>query len=250
MRRHHTTQRTQPCRHPARVTGVHGKNAARTPRHGGSYARRMTPERRSRTASLEERLAAMRVRSEKLPGGPLIRQVLENERELGGGLIAGGVAFRIFLWLLRRSGSSQPQFSPSGASRIPMASNRPPAVSASAQQPLTPPPKRSSTASEARCSFCSSGSSSLRGSRSVPSGRCSWPTHSRGICRRRGSAARSTSSRSSTRSISWRSSLRPAKPGSRPRSAAPRCSESRSRSHSRLRSRSLRCGCSPTAQRT
>ena len=60
----------------------------------------MTPERRSRTAGLEERLAAMRVRSEKLPGGPLVREVLENERELGGGLIAGGVAFRIFLWLV------------------------------------------------------------------------------------------------------------------------------------------------------
>jgi uncharacterized BrkB/YihY/UPF0761 family membrane protein len=60
----------------------------------------MTPERRSRTAGLEERLAAMRVRSETLPGGPLVREVLENERELGGGLIAGGVAFRIFLWLV------------------------------------------------------------------------------------------------------------------------------------------------------
>jgi uncharacterized BrkB/YihY/UPF0761 family membrane protein len=29
-----------------------------------------------------------------------VREVLENERDLGGGLIAGGVAFRIFLWLV------------------------------------------------------------------------------------------------------------------------------------------------------
>jgi uncharacterized BrkB/YihY/UPF0761 family membrane protein len=57
-------------------------------------------EQRSRTAALAERLAAARARSEKLPGAPLVQEVLQNERELGGGLIAGGVAFRIFLWLV------------------------------------------------------------------------------------------------------------------------------------------------------
>jgi uncharacterized BrkB/YihY/UPF0761 family membrane protein len=35
-----------------------------------------------------------------LPGGSLAREVLETERDLGGGLIAGGVAFRVFLWLV------------------------------------------------------------------------------------------------------------------------------------------------------
>ena len=45
-------------------------------------------------------MEVLRARSERLPGAPLVREVLENERELGGGLIAGGVAFRIFLWLV------------------------------------------------------------------------------------------------------------------------------------------------------
>jgi membrane protein len=35
-----------------------------------------------------------------LPGAPLLREVMQSERELGGGLIAGGVAFRVFLWLV------------------------------------------------------------------------------------------------------------------------------------------------------
>jgi uncharacterized BrkB/YihY/UPF0761 family membrane protein len=60
----------------------------------------MQSKDRSRTAALAERLAAVRARSEKLPGAPLVREVLQTERELGGGLIAGGVAFRIFLWLV------------------------------------------------------------------------------------------------------------------------------------------------------
>jgi uncharacterized BrkB/YihY/UPF0761 family membrane protein len=60
----------------------------------------MQSEQRSRTAALAERLAAVRARGEALPGAPLVREVLQNERELGGGLIAGGVAFRIFLWLV------------------------------------------------------------------------------------------------------------------------------------------------------
>jgi uncharacterized BrkB/YihY/UPF0761 family membrane protein len=60
----------------------------------------MQSKPRARTAALAERLAAVRARSERLPGAPLVQEVLQNERELGGGLIAGGVAFRIFLWLV------------------------------------------------------------------------------------------------------------------------------------------------------
>jgi uncharacterized BrkB/YihY/UPF0761 family membrane protein len=60
----------------------------------------MGTERRSRTEALAERVAAARGQVETLPGAPLVREVLETERELGGGLIAGGVAFRIFLWLV------------------------------------------------------------------------------------------------------------------------------------------------------
>jgi uncharacterized BrkB/YihY/UPF0761 family membrane protein len=57
-------------------------------------------EPESRTADLAERLTAMRGRVETLPGAPFVREVVESEHELGGGLIAGGVAFRIFLWLV------------------------------------------------------------------------------------------------------------------------------------------------------
>ena len=60
----------------------------------------MSTEPPSRTAALAARLAAIRAHSEKLPGAPFVREVLQNERDLGGGLIAGGVAFRIFLWLV------------------------------------------------------------------------------------------------------------------------------------------------------
>jgi uncharacterized BrkB/YihY/UPF0761 family membrane protein len=56
--------------------------------------------RPSRTAALAARLTAARARAETLPGGSLVREIAESERELGGGLIAGGVAFRVFLWLV------------------------------------------------------------------------------------------------------------------------------------------------------
>ncbi len=55
---------------------------------------------RSRTAALAERLEVLRARSETLPGAPLVIEVARRERDIGGGLIAGGVAFRIFLWLV------------------------------------------------------------------------------------------------------------------------------------------------------
>jgi uncharacterized BrkB/YihY/UPF0761 family membrane protein len=54
----------------------------------------------SHKEALAERVASARERVEAMPGGPLVREVVETERDLGGGLIAGGVAFRIFLWLV------------------------------------------------------------------------------------------------------------------------------------------------------
>jgi uncharacterized BrkB/YihY/UPF0761 family membrane protein len=59
----------------------------------------MGSEERSRSAALAGRLAELGRRGEQLPGAPLVREVLENERRLGGPLLAGGVAFRMFLWL-------------------------------------------------------------------------------------------------------------------------------------------------------
>jgi uncharacterized BrkB/YihY/UPF0761 family membrane protein len=56
--------------------------------------------RRARTAALAQRLQAMRSRSETAPGMPVVLEALRRERELGGGLIAGGLAFRLFLWLV------------------------------------------------------------------------------------------------------------------------------------------------------
>jgi uncharacterized BrkB/YihY/UPF0761 family membrane protein len=60
----------------------------------------MDTRRRSRTEAFAERVATARGQVETLPGAPLVREVLETERDLGGGLIAGGVAFRVFLWLV------------------------------------------------------------------------------------------------------------------------------------------------------
>lgn len=54
----------------------------------------------SRKETLAERVATARERVEAMPGAPLVREVVETEHDLGGGLIAGGVAFRIFLWLV------------------------------------------------------------------------------------------------------------------------------------------------------
>lgn len=49
---------------------------------------------------LAGRLEAIRTHSEALPSAPLVIEVARRERSLGGGLIAGGVALRIFLWLV------------------------------------------------------------------------------------------------------------------------------------------------------
>jgi uncharacterized BrkB/YihY/UPF0761 family membrane protein len=56
--------------------------------------------RRPSRDAVAARLAAARGRAETLPGGRLVVEVVERERDLGGGLIAGGVAFRVFLWLV------------------------------------------------------------------------------------------------------------------------------------------------------
>jgi SMP-30/Gluconolactonase/LRE-like region len=56
--------------------------------------------RPSRTAALAARLTVAREHAERLPGASIVRDAFEQERELGGGLIAGGVAFRVFLWLV------------------------------------------------------------------------------------------------------------------------------------------------------
>jgi len=83
---------------PSRVVVLNGR-----PGGGVAYVKRrlrVQAKHQSRTAALAERLATVRARSETLPGAPLVREVLQSERELGGGLIAGGVAFRIFLWLV------------------------------------------------------------------------------------------------------------------------------------------------------
>jgi uncharacterized BrkB/YihY/UPF0761 family membrane protein len=57
-------------------------------------------EERSRTASLAERLATARARAETLPGAPLVLEVIGRERRVAGGLLAGGVAYRVFLWVV------------------------------------------------------------------------------------------------------------------------------------------------------
>ena len=50
--------------------------------------------------ALAARAEVLRRRAERLPGAPLVVEVLETERRLGGVLIEAGVAFRFFLWLV------------------------------------------------------------------------------------------------------------------------------------------------------
>lgn len=54
----------------------------------------------SRKEALARRLEPVRRRGEELPGAPLALGALRRERELAGELLAGGVAFRVFLWLV------------------------------------------------------------------------------------------------------------------------------------------------------
>jgi hypothetical protein len=167
----------------------------------------MQSEHRSRTAVLAERLASARARSEKLPGAPLVREVLQNERELGGGLIAGGVAYRIFLWLvpfglvvaavLSFWRESDPDGLETAARRF--------GVGAAAAQAASEAVQISDRNVVLVLVF---GLALLAWSRSAPFGRSSWPTHWPGNWSRRGSAGRSASSRSSTGSFSWPSSRR------------------------------------------
>lgn len=60
----------------------------------------MKSDGQSRTGALAERLTAIREQSRHLPGAPVVEEAIRSERELAGGLIAGGVAFRVFLWLV------------------------------------------------------------------------------------------------------------------------------------------------------
>jgi uncharacterized BrkB/YihY/UPF0761 family membrane protein len=54
----------------------------------------------TRTEALATRAGIWRERAGHLPGAPLVLEVLETERRLGGVLIEAGVAFRFFLWLV------------------------------------------------------------------------------------------------------------------------------------------------------
>ena len=54
----------------------------------------------ARKAEVAARLAELRGRAEEFPAGSAALQALKSEHDAGGGLIAGGVAFRFFLWLV------------------------------------------------------------------------------------------------------------------------------------------------------
>jgi uncharacterized BrkB/YihY/UPF0761 family membrane protein len=54
----------------------------------------------ARKAEVAERLAELRGRAEEIPAGSAAIQAMRREHDAGGGLIAGGVAFRFFLWLV------------------------------------------------------------------------------------------------------------------------------------------------------
>jgi uncharacterized BrkB/YihY/UPF0761 family membrane protein len=53
-----------------------------------------------REALLERRDDALAFTRDRLPGGSVLLEALERERESGGGLLAGGIAYRFFLWLV------------------------------------------------------------------------------------------------------------------------------------------------------
>ena len=54
----------------------------------------------ARKADVAARLTELRGRAEEIPAGSAALQAVKNEHDAGGGLIAGGVAFRFFLWLV------------------------------------------------------------------------------------------------------------------------------------------------------
>ena len=53
-----------------------------------------------RETLLERRDSALAFTRDRLPGGSVLLEALERERESGGGLLAGGIAYRFFLWLV------------------------------------------------------------------------------------------------------------------------------------------------------
>jgi uncharacterized BrkB/YihY/UPF0761 family membrane protein len=60
----------------------------------------VVPGEQTRAQALAARAEIWRERAGHLPGAPLVLEVLETERRLGGVLIEAGVAFRFFLWLV------------------------------------------------------------------------------------------------------------------------------------------------------
>ena len=56
--------------------------------------------KRTRAQALAAQAEVWRERAVRVPGAPLVVEVLETERRLGGLLIESGVAFRFFLWLV------------------------------------------------------------------------------------------------------------------------------------------------------
>ncbi|HEY7604342.1 MAG TPA: YhjD/YihY/BrkB family envelope integrity protein [Gaiellaceae bacterium] len=60
----------------------------------------VTNGEQTRGQALAVRAEVWRQRASHLPGAPLVLEVLETERRLGGVLIEAGVAFRFFLWLV------------------------------------------------------------------------------------------------------------------------------------------------------
>lgn len=60
----------------------------------------VAPGEPTRAQALAARAEIWRERAGHLPGAPLVLEVLETERRLGGVLIEAGVAFRFFLWLV------------------------------------------------------------------------------------------------------------------------------------------------------
>ena len=137
--------------------------------------------------------------NEQIPGAPLLGVALERERIAAAGLIAGGLAYRLFFWLVPlglvmaavlsfwvdadriSAADAARDFGMSGAAVQS-------AMNAIAEQ------------HHARWYFLLAGSPSSSGSGAASSGPCSWPTTSRGVCARRSFAGRCSPASSSPQS--------------------------------------------------
>jgi uncharacterized BrkB/YihY/UPF0761 family membrane protein len=56
--------------------------------------------KRMRRQALRDHASSAAARAYRLPGADVTREILQRERALGGVLLEGGVAFRLFLWLV------------------------------------------------------------------------------------------------------------------------------------------------------